>query len=177
MQYVHRPPKMAPTTYIAGLSRPDARMSACSVHPTAYPHRNRSSPMVSTRPRISTPPAARATHGGRSNEPFSVGASPQITNAARNTTMISLTLAARRNAMTLRMLAKMVRPPRTAATIVAKLSSARTMSAASRATSVPVWPIAIPTSAWRRAGASFTPSPVAATTAPLRCSADTIRIF
>ena len=50
--------------------------------------------------------------------------------------------------------------------MLAKLSSASTMSEASRVTSVPVTPIAIPMWASRRAGASFTPSPVIATTAP-----------
>src|SRR2546429_233444 len=45
----------------------------------------------------------------------------------------------------------------------------RTMSADSIATSVPA-PIAIPTSAWTRAGASFTPSPTIATRCPSFCS-------
>ena len=48
---------------------------------------------------------------------------------------------------------------------MAKSSSARTMSAASLLTSVPVIPIATPMSARRSAGASLTPSPVIATTA------------
>ena len=47
--------------------------------------------------------------------------------------------------------------------IVAKLSSVRTMSAACFATSVPFFPMAIPTSAALKDGASFTPSPVIAT--------------
>src|SRR6266851_2340478 len=50
-------------------------------------------------------------------------------------------------------------PSSTAFSIVAKLESASTMSAASFATSVPL-PIATPISAFFRAGASFTPSPV-----------------
>ena len=58
--------------------------------------------------------------------------------------------------------------------MVAKLSSVRIMSAASRATSVPLSPIATPMSALRSAGASFTPSPVIATTCPSACSADTM---
>ena len=62
------------------------------------------------------------------------------------------------------MLSKMPRPSRTAATIVAKLSSARIIFAASLVTSVPVMPIAIPMSADFSAGASLTPSPVIATT-------------
>ena len=66
-------------------------------------------------------------------------------------------------------------PSSTAATIEAKLSSVSTMSAASRVTSVPVMPIAIPMSAAFTAGASLTPSPVMATTWPSRCSALTIR--
>mmetsp|Transcript_6363 Transcript_6363/g.23528 ORF Transcript_6363/g.23528 Transcript_6363/m.23528 type:complete len:220 (-) Transcript_6363:408-1067(-) len=59
----------------------------------------------------------------------------------------------------------MARPSATASTIVAKLSSARTMSEADRATAVPV-PIAIPMSARFSAGASLTPSPVIATISP-----------
>ena len=73
------------------------------------------------------------------------------------------------------MLAKIARPSSTAATIVAKLSSASTMSAASFDTSVPVMPMAMPMSAFFSAGASFTPSPVIATTAPSRRSASTMR--
>ena len=73
------------------------------------------------------------------------------------------------------MFEKIARPSSTAATIVAKLSSASTMSAASLETSVPVMPIATPMSAVFSAGASLTPSPVIATIAPPRCSAFTIR--
>ena len=47
--------------------------------------------------------------------------------------------------------------------MVAKLSSSSTRLAASRATSVPLLPIATPMSARASAGASFTPSPVIAT--------------
>ena len=73
------------------------------------------------------------------------------------------------------MFAKIERPSSTAATIEAKLSSARTMSAAPFATSVPVMPIATPMSAALRAGASFTPSPVMAAISPLAFSARTMR--
>ena len=73
------------------------------------------------------------------------------------------------------MLAKIARPSPTASTIVAKLSSARIMSAASLVTSVPATPIATPMSADRSAGASFTPSPVMATIAPRSWRASTIR--
>ncbi len=73
------------------------------------------------------------------------------------------------------MFAKIARPSSTAATIDAKLSSDSTMSAASFETSVPVMPIATPMSAFFSAGASFTPSPVMATTAPERFSASTMR--
>ena len=52
----------------------------------------------------------------------------------------------------------------------------RTMSAVSTATSVPA-PIAMPTSAWARAGASFTPSPVMATTNPLDWISFTLLAF
>ncbi len=73
------------------------------------------------------------------------------------------------------MFAKIARPSSTAATMVAKLSSASTMSAASFDTSVPAMPIATPISAFLSAGASLTPSPVMATTAPVCRRASTIR--
>ena len=57
-------------------------------------------------------------------------------------------------------------PPRRRRRSVAKLSSVSTMVAASRATSVPLRPMATPMSARRSAGASLTPSPVIATTWP-----------
>ena len=60
----------------------------------------------------------------------------------------------------------MFRPHIAACTMDAKLSSSRIMSAAALATSVPVIPIANPTSAFFKAGASFVPSPVTATTSP-----------
>ena len=47
--------------------------------------------------------------------------------------------------------------------MVLKLSSARTITEASLATSVPAIPIAIPIWAYFKAGASLTPSPVIAT--------------
>jgi hypothetical protein len=55
--------------------------------------------------------------------------------------------------MNLRVLSKMRRPSRTAATMVVKLSSSSTTYAASRATSVPVMPMATPMSARLSAGA------------------------
>ena len=61
--------------------------------------------------------------------------------------------------------------------MVAKLSSVTTILAALLATSVPVMPIATPTSARASAGASLTPSPVIATTSPRACSASTMRSF
>src|SRR5512147_1734601 len=61
--------------------------------------------------------------------------------------------------------------------MLAKLSSVRIMSEASRVTSVPPWPIATPMCASRSAGASFTPSPVIATTWPFALKARTMRSF
>merc|ERR1719312_2313714 len=58
--------------------------------------------------------------------------------------------------------------------IVEKSSSRRITSAASLQTSVPHFPIAIPTSALFTATPSFTPSPVMATINPWLCRADTI---
>uniref|UniRef100_A0A7C9DQT5 Uncharacterized protein n=1 Tax=Opuntia streptacantha TaxID=393608 RepID=A0A7C9DQT5_OPUST len=63
-------------------------------------------------------------------------------------------------------------PSATAATMVAKLSSANTISEALLATAVPE-PIAMPISAFFNAGASFTPSPVIATTSFWFCKAST----
>ena len=51
------------------------------------------------------------------------------------------------------------------------------MAEASLDTSVPVIPMATPISAFFRAGASLTPSPVMATTLPFRCHASTILIL
>lgn len=60
----------------------------------------------------------------------------------------------------------MLRPQSTALTMEVKLSLSRMISAAYFATYVPVIPIAKPTSAFLRAGASFVPSPVTATISP-----------
>ena len=54
-----------------------------------------------------------------------------------------------------------------------QLTLIRTTLAASTATSVPV-PIAIPMSAWARAGESFTPSPTMATLCPRCCNCFTL---
>ena len=75
------------------------------------------------------------------------------------------------------MLAYTFRPLTTARTMVAKLSSARIMDAASLETSVPVMPMATPMSAFFSAGASLTPSPVMETMQPRRCQAETMRIL
>ncbi len=79
--------------------------------------------------------------------------------------------------MNLTMLSNTPRPSSTAASMLAKLSSVRIMAAASFETSVPVMPMATPISARLSAGASFTPSPVMATTSPRACSACTRRSF
>lgn len=60
----------------------------------------------------------------------------------------------------------MLRPHNTAFTIEVKLSLSKMISAAYFATYVPVIPMAKPTSAFFRAGASLVPSPVTATTYP-----------
>ncbi len=91
---------------------------------------------------------------------------PASTVIAKSTT--SPRLAESKNATNLRTLSPIRRPSSIAATIVAKSSSVSTISAASRAASVPEQPIAMPTSARRSAGVSLTPSPVTATTSPLR---------
>ena len=73
------------------------------------------------------------------------------------------------------MLSKIFLPCFTASTIVTKLSSVKIISEAFFATSVPFFPIAIPMSAFFSAGASLTPSPVIATTAPVFWNASTMR--
>ena len=83
---------------------------------------------------------------------------------ARNTETTSPIFVPSKKPTTFLILAYIPRPSRTASTIVAKLSSVRVISAAPFATSVPVMPIAQPMSAALSAGASFTPSPVIATT-------------
>ena len=72
------------------------------------------------------------------------------------------------------MLLNTLRPCLTASTIVAKLSSAKTISLAPFETSVPVIPIPIPISACFKLGASLTPSPVMATILSFACHALTI---
>jgi len=74
-------------------------------------------------------------------------------------------------------LSRIRRPSSTACTTVAKLSSARTISAAPFATSVPTTPIAAPISDFFKAGASLTPSPVIATISPCFFHASMIRIL
>mmetsp|Transcript_20653 Transcript_20653/g.58796 ORF Transcript_20653/g.58796 Transcript_20653/m.58796 type:complete len:327 (-) Transcript_20653:2163-3143(-) len=78
---------------------------------------------------------------------------------------------------TLRKLSHTTRPSRTATMMVAKLSSARIIWEASRATSVPSLPMATPMSAALRAGASLTPSPVMPHTSPWDWRALTMRIL
>ena len=68
-----------------------------------------------------------------------------------------------------------LRPSTNVSTSVEKSSSVSTTAAAWRATSVPPRPMATPTSARRKAGASLTPSPVMATTWPRRRSPSMIR--
>ena len=75
------------------------------------------------------------------------------------------------------MFSKTVRPLATALIIVAKLSSAKIMLAASFDTSVPVIPMATPMSAFFKAGASLTPSPVIETILSFFCHALTMRIL
>ncbi len=64
-----------------------------------------------------------------------------------------------------------------AETMLAKLSSVSTMSAVCLATSVPVMPMATPMLARLSAGASFTPSPVIATTWSCALKASTMRVL
>ncbi len=87
---------------------------------------------------------------------------------------ISPALVLIRYLTTFRMFSKITLPSSTALTMLLKLSSVRIMSAVSLVTSVPAIPMAIPTSASFRAGASFAPSPVMATMCPCLLRASTI---
>ncbi len=103
------------------------------------------------------------------------GLSQPITKA-KTIAMIAPKFPANKYEIAFLMLSKTFRPTSTARMIEAKLSSVKTIAAASLATSVPV-PIAIPISACFKAGASLTPSPVMAEILPLSCQARTIRIL
>ncbi len=74
------------------------------------------------------------------------------------------------------MLSKIPLPSSIAPTIVAKLESNKIKSAVSFATSV-ASPTTIPMSDFFRAGASFTPSPIIATTSPRAFRAETILLL
>ena len=79
---------------------------------------------------------------------------------ANNTVIIADKLPESRYIIAFLMFSKTVLPLATALMMVAKLSSAKIMLAASLDTSVPVIPMATPMSAFFKAGASLTPSPV-----------------
>ena len=71
---------------------------------------------------------------------------------------------------TLRQFRELYKPSRrTAQATVSQPIAMKTMPAVSAAISLPL-PTAIPISAWAKAGASFTPSPVMATNSPLLCN-------
>ena len=70
-----------------------------------------------------------------------------------------------------------ITPSAAADTMVAKLSSARIISATFLVTSVPVMPIPTPISAFLIEGASLTPSPVIAVTLPFLRQALTMRVL
>eukprot|EP01136_Pigoraptor_vietnamica_P010644 Opistho-1_new@48534 len=92
------------------------------------------------------------------------------TTAPMNATTMAQMLTVSWNCRNLAIESYTLRPHLTAATIELKLSSMRMMSDASLATDVPAMPIAKPTSARLRAGPSFVPSPVTATTSRLALS-------
>mmetsp|Transcript_8941 Transcript_8941/g.29392 ORF Transcript_8941/g.29392 Transcript_8941/m.29392 type:complete len:331 (-) Transcript_8941:2057-3049(-) len=96
-----------------------------------------------------------------------------LTMAATKATVSATRLMVIWNCRNLRMLLKTERPQSTARTMEEKRSSRMMMSDASLATSVPERPIERPTSDSERAGASFVPSPVTATTSPRFLSART----
>ncbi|MPN07113.1 hypothetical protein SDC9_154379 [bioreactor metagenome] len=93
---------------------------------------------------------------------------------AKNNATISPILQESKNTIDFFILLNIFLPSLIAATIVEKLSSVSTISAAPFATSVPVIPIATPMSAILSDGASLTPSPVIETIFPLDLNALTI---
>ena len=131
----------------------------------------RGEPRSTPSARAGGPSVTRLIHRSWSGSRAGFGEMSAVVKTIRTSDMLHDS----RNRITLRRFSKTMRPCRTASTMVAKLSSARTMSAASRDTSVPMRPIATPMSARLRAGASFTPSPVIATTCPRALSASTMR--
>lgn len=88
------------------------------------------------------------------------------TAAPKNAIIKATILTISQNCINFLTLAKTALPHETACTMLQKLSSKIIISDASFAISVPVIPIARPTSACFSYGASFEPSPVAATTLP-----------
>ena len=96
-------------------------------------------------------------------------------STATSTTSTAETLTVSWKRMKRLKLSVMPRPQRMARTMVAKASSSNRMSQASLVTSVPVMPMATPTSASLMAGASLMPSPVTATDSPCALSVRTTR--
>mmetsp|Transcript_36374 Transcript_36374/g.102484 ORF Transcript_36374/g.102484 Transcript_36374/m.102484 type:complete len:315 (+) Transcript_36374:849-1793(+) len=106
------------------------------------------------------------------------GTSPMARNMReKNTERPWAKLHGRLKTRILRRFSHTRRPSCTAARIVQKLSSARTICDASLDTSVPAIPIATPMLAALRAGASLTPSPVMDVISPTAWSACTIWIL
>mmetsp|Transcript_35390 Transcript_35390/g.77921 ORF Transcript_35390/g.77921 Transcript_35390/m.77921 type:complete len:312 (-) Transcript_35390:928-1863(-) len=95
-----------------------------------------------------------------------VSGSSNPSTAPANTIDRATRLTVSWNCRNLRMLSYTALPQEMARTMELNLSSRMTMSAAPCATLVPVMPIASPTSAAFRAGASLVPSPVTPTTSP-----------
>mmetsp|Transcript_2836 Transcript_2836/g.11436 ORF Transcript_2836/g.11436 Transcript_2836/m.11436 type:complete len:320 (+) Transcript_2836:370-1329(+) len=89
--------------------------------------------------------------------------SPSLAPDTTKVTVRATTLMVSWRTRNLRMFSITERPQRTARTMEAKLSSRMTTLEASLATSVPAMPMASPTWAALRAGASLEPSPVTAT--------------
>ena len=98
-----------------------------------------------------------------------------LSSIETNTNITSTIFPASRYKITFLIFDVILLPSSTPSTIVEKLSSTNIQSATFLTTSVPVIPIPIPISAFWIAGASFTPSPVIATTKPWLCNASTIR--
>ena len=96
--------------------------------------------------------------------------------APRNAMNKATTLTVSWNCKNFLIQSKIFLPYLTAVMILPKLSSSRMIPAAYFATYVPAIPMAKPISAFFRAGASFVPSPVIATTLPI-CFNPVARIY
>jgi hypothetical protein len=132
-----------------------------SVRPCGFCSNSLSVGGSSARARAAKESMIRFTHSSCT----AVSGVPKPSRAPKKAVSRATTFTVSWNWTNLRRFSKTLRPHRMADTVETKLSSTITTSDASRATCEPE-PMAKPTSAFFRAGASLTPSPVMPTTSP-----------